>query len=77
MPCMVSIRFQQESTFRDFLVAQWLRLCAPDAGGLGSIPGQGTRSHTQQLRVHMPQLRPGTNKYFFKINKNATLKKHL
>ena len=28
------------------LVAQWLRLCAPNAGGLGSIPGQGTRSHT-------------------------------
>ena len=27
------------------LVAQWIRLCAPNAGGLGSIPGQGTRSH--------------------------------
>ena len=27
------------------LVAQWLRLCAPNAGGLGSIPGQRTRSH--------------------------------
>ena len=27
------------------LVAQWLRLCAPNAGGPGSIPGQGTRSH--------------------------------
>uniref|UniRef100_A0A8C6C3Q7 mitogen-activated protein kinase kinase n=1 Tax=Monodon monoceros TaxID=40151 RepID=A0A8C6C3Q7_MONMO len=27
------------------LVAQWLRLHAPDAGGPGSIPGQGTRSH--------------------------------
>ena len=26
-------------------VAQWLRLCTPNAGGLGSIPGQGTRSH--------------------------------
>ena len=24
---------------------QWIRLCAPNAGGLGSIPGQGTRSH--------------------------------
>ena len=28
-----------------FLVVQWLRLQAPNAGGLGSIPGQGTRSH--------------------------------
>ena len=27
------------------LVAQWLRLQAPNAGGPGSIPGQGTRSH--------------------------------
>ena len=26
------------------LVVQWLRLHAPNAGGLGSIPGQGTRS---------------------------------
>ena len=26
-------------------MAQWLRLCAPNAGGRGSIPGQGTRSH--------------------------------
>ena len=27
------------------LVVQWLRLHAPNAGGLGSIPGRGTRSH--------------------------------
>ena len=27
------------------MVAQWIRLCAPNAGGPGSIPGQGTRSH--------------------------------
>ena len=27
------------------LVAQWLRLRAPNAGDLGLIPGQGTRSH--------------------------------
>ena len=26
------------------LVVQWLTLCAPNAGGSGSIPGQGTRS---------------------------------
>ena len=39
------------------LVAQWIRLCAPNAGGPGSIPGQGTRSHMPQLRVGMSQLR--------------------
>ena len=27
------------------LVVHWLRLRAPNAGGLGLIPGQGTRSH--------------------------------
>ncbi|TEA24051.1 hypothetical protein DBR06_SOUSAS13910010, partial [Sousa chinensis] len=27
------------------LVAQWIRLHTPNAGGWGSIPGQGTRSH--------------------------------
>ena len=25
------------------LVVQWVRLCAPNAGGPGSIPGQGSR----------------------------------
>ncbi|TEA39747.1 hypothetical protein DBR06_SOUSAS31510017, partial [Sousa chinensis] len=39
------------------LVAQWLRLHAPNAGGPGSIPGQGTRSHMPQLRVRIPQQR--------------------
>ena len=37
------------------LVDQWLRLRTLNAGGLGSIPGQGTRSH-------MPQLRPSSAK---------------
>ena len=32
------------------LVVQQLRLCAPNAGGPGSISGQGTRSHMPQLR---------------------------
>ena len=30
-------------TFWDFLVVQWFRLHAPNAGGSGSIPGQGTK----------------------------------
>ena len=54
-------------------MVHWLRLYAPNAGGLGSIPGKGTRSHMSQLRVCMMQLRPGgakLNKYiFFKNNK--------
>ena len=39
------------------LAVQWLRLHAPNAGGLDLIPGQGTRSHMPQLRVRMPQLK--------------------
>ena len=39
------------------LVVQWLRLCAPNAGGPGLIPGQGTISHIPQLRVRMLQLK--------------------
>ena len=34
-------------------MVQWLRLCAPNAGGPGSIPGQGPGSHMPQPRVHM------------------------
>ena len=33
------------------LVVQWLRLHAPNPGGLGSFPGQRTRSHMLQLRT--------------------------
>ena len=32
------------------LVVQWVRLRAANAGGLGSIPGRGTRSRMPQLR---------------------------
>ena len=35
------------------MVNQWLRLHVPNAEALGLIPGQGTRSHIQQLnRLH-------------------------
>ena len=40
----------QNCTGGAFLVAQWLRLQASNAGDPGSIPGQGTRSHMTQLR---------------------------
>ena len=39
------------------LVVQWLRLGSPNAGDPGLMPGQGTRYHTAQLRVGMPQLK--------------------
>ena len=37
------------------MVIQWLRLCLPNADGLGVIPGWETRSYR-------PQLRPGADK---------------
>ena len=43
-------------------MVQWLCLHTPNAGDLGSTPGQGTRSHMSQLRVHVPQLRPSAAK---------------
>ena len=32
-------------------MVQWRRLHVPNAGGLGSILGQGTKSHMLQLRL--------------------------
>ena len=43
---------------RDFPGGLVLRLHAPIAGGLGSVPDQGTRSHMLQLKVLMPLPRP-------------------
>ena len=39
------------------LVVHWLRRCAPNAEGPGSISCQRTTSHVLQLRVCMPQRR--------------------
>ena len=33
------------------LVVQWSRLHAPNAGGPGLMPGQGTRARVQQLKI--------------------------
>ena len=54
--CLESLRLCRVSFHP--LVVRWLRLGAPNAGGLGSIPSQGTRSHMLHLWVHMLQLRP-------------------
>ena len=41
-------------------MVQWLRLHTSKAGGLGSMPAQGTRYHVLQLRAHMPQTKDAT-----------------
>ena len=35
-------------------MAQWLRLCTPNAGSLSLIPGQGTGFHMLQLTMSSP-----------------------
>ena len=40
------------------LVVQWLRLCAPNARGPGSIPDQGTRFHLPQQSSHVSTKEP-------------------
>ena len=45
----------KELTCWDFPGGPGVRLHAPNAGSLGLISGQGTRSHMLQLRVHMLQ----------------------
>ena len=54
-------------------MVQWLRLCIPSAGGLGSILGQGTKSHTRYASVktkdptcHTETQHSQINKYIFK-----------
>ena len=45
------IFFFNKYTGGTFAVVQRLRLHAPNAGGPGSIPGQGTRSYMLQLKI--------------------------
>ena len=55
IPCRWSLSYQVYSALilkclGTSLVVHWLRPSAPKAGGPGSIPGQGTRSHMMQRR---------------------------
>lgn len=47
----ITSKFITSISWGTSLMVQWLRLCAPNAGGLGSIPGEGIRSHTPQLEI--------------------------
>ena len=55
------------------VVLQWLRLHAPNAGGPGSIPHRGTRSHMLQLKIPRAATKPQCSqidKYFSKKREN-------
>ena len=57
-------------------MVRWLRLHTPNARGLGSIPGGGTRSHRSQLKILHATLRPGTAKYIKRIDIKKKKKKN-
>ena len=44
----------------DFPGGPVTKICTPNAEGLSSIPGQGTRSHMLELRVKLSQLKDPT-----------------
>ena len=56
----------KKMTLGTSLIAQWLRPHAPNAGGLGLVPGQRTGSHMAQLKILYAaiskQLRPASAK---------------
>ena len=51
MPSNYFFFFKKYWHFGTSLAVQWLRLCAPNAGCPGSIPGQVARSHMVQLKI--------------------------
>ena len=56
------------------LVVQWLRHRTPSAGGLGSIPGQGTRLHMPQLKsLHATTKALHATKEFACLNKRPCM----
>ena len=48
---ILNIYVKNNRTSGTSLVVQGLRLHIPNAGGLDSIPGQGTGSHMPQLKI--------------------------
>ena len=53
--------------WRDFLVVQWLRFFAPNAGGTGLIHGQGTK---------IPPATQHSLKFFLKMGLEAEMQYH-
>ena len=59
-PVLVSLSWEETSKlcwFWDFPGGPVAKTLGSQCRGLGSIPGQGTRSHILQLRVHTLQLK--------------------
>ena len=53
-------RFPIKTALGDLLGGLAVKTSVTNTADPGPIPSQGTRSHMLQLRVHTPQLRPGS-----------------
>ena len=61
------VRAEAEGLIGTSPVVRWLRLCASNAGGVGSIPGQGTKTphatkHDQKTRTKKKKKKPKGNR---------------
>ena len=53
--CIEKVPISGNSSIGDFPGGPVVKTQCSKCRGLGSIPGQGNRSHRPQLRIHMPQ----------------------
>ena len=67
----------EEVNFGTSLVVQWLRVHAPNARGLASIPGQGARSHMPQLKILHAVTKTQCSQIDKYIKKTNTLNKQI
>ena len=63
----IIIQLKKKPTVRDFPDGPLPKNPSFPSGGLGLIPGQGTRFHIPQLRVHMLQLKSCLSQLRLKI----------
>lgn len=66
------VRWEYKKDSGDLPAGLVAKTLGSSAGGLGLILGQGTKSHVQRLRVHMPQLKTQCNQ----INKYLRKKRN-
>ena len=70
----ISFSHQRNEVMGTSLVVHWLRLRAPNTGGPGLIPGQGTRSHMPQLKVlHATTKTEHRQRCFLKRNESSRI----
>ena len=72
----LSLRLGASSTtlnWGTFLVGQWLRLLLPTQGPRADPPGQGTRSHTPQLKIPSATTKTWSNQINKFLKRNTQL----